>query len=186
MIALLVVHVGLSALEAPAPAPMPEHVRTWFEAEKQEGALFMGLGGASLAGGGVLVTRDASALRGSALPLIGVGLIQLGVGLGVFLRTDRQRAELLDVLQADPARFAALEGARMDRVGRWFAVYKVAEAALVAGGLGAAAYGVLRRDDLALGIGVGLAVQAAILLVLDLFAEARAHRYRAQILELGF
>jgi hypothetical protein len=56
-----------------------------------------------------------------------------------------------------------------------FSVYKAVEMVLLIVGVGMIAF--LQRHDVAAGIGVGLVLQAAFTLTLDIFAEARGSDY---------
>jgi hypothetical protein len=56
-----------------------------------------------------------------------------------------------------------------------FSIYKAVEMVLLVVGVGVIAF--LQRYDIAAGIGVGLVLQAAFTLALDIFAEARGADY---------
>jgi hypothetical protein len=118
-----------------------------------------------------------------AWPLAAIAAIQLAVGGTVLLRTDRQVAALEARLAADPVGFRAEEGARMERVMGGFRLYKAVEIALLAAGIGLALAFPRREGPYAAGI--GLLVQAALMLVLDLFAEKRGRNYLDAIARLG-
>ncbi|MFM7774672.1 MAG: hypothetical protein ACKO9V_07505 [Candidatus Kapaibacterium sp.] len=70
----------------------------------------------------------------------------------------------------------------MQTVFRNFVIYRYAEMTLIAAGIalmyGGAAHGLYP------GIGVGLFSQASIVLLLDFFAERRAHEYMAHLQSL--
>jgi drug/metabolite transporter (DMT)-like permease len=163
---------------------MQQQMQSYFGAEKGESGFFIGLGVLALVLGAVFFTRDSAALRGAAFPLVLVGLIQLGVGLGVYLRTDKQQADLISLMRSDRPRFLAEELPRMDKVNRNFDVYKIVEIVLLVVGVGLVVYGRGGRPML-LGVGAGLAAQSAIMLALDFFAEARADRYTEMLRALG-
>jgi hypothetical protein len=74
-------------------------------------------------------------------------------------------------LQANPAAFKAEETTRMQTVMKNFSVYKTVEMLLLFHGVGLVA--LWQRHDLAAGVGIGLVLQAAFTLTLDIFAEAR-------------
>jgi hypothetical protein len=153
---------------------MNDPLLDYFTAEKQEALLFMLVGAAAVAVALVLLVRRQR-YRGMAYPLVAIALIQLTVGATVYFRTDAQVAALQAQRQQAPAAFKADETRRMQAVVRSFDVYKVVEIALLAIGLGLALG--LRRHELWHAVGVGLTLQAALTLVLDLFAEKRADDY---------
>jgi hypothetical protein len=157
---------------------MADDMRAYFRGEKLEGPFFFGAGAAAVGTGAFLVTRDDEIARGAAFPLFGLGLVQMIVGAVVFLRTDAQVARLERQLQADPAAFKAEESKRIRGVNTQFVALMIVEAALMLGGAGMAA--VAAKNDCCRtvqGVGLGIAGESASLLLLDLFAAARARDY---------
>jgi hypothetical protein len=156
-----------------------EALRQYFRAEKVESLAILGGSTVLLASGVVLYLGVASHFaRGLAGILLLTGLIGAVVGGSIVLRTDRQVAGLTSLYQADRARFVAAEGARMTRVVNSFRTYRIAYAVAVLMGLGLLLLG---GRPLLHGMGVGLLVFAALGFTVDHFAEARAHRYAAQV-----
>ena len=158
------------------PDPMPAaELHQYFDAEKQAGLLAIGLGVASVCFASYLwFTR--SPLRAAGWPLVIIGLLELGVGAGLVLRTDAQVDALDRGFGSVPAQTAAAESQRMAKVKGSFRVILAAEVVLLIGG--AFLVFVFRRTHpIWAAIGAGLVLQAAVLLVFDLFAEHRAHRY---------
>jgi hypothetical protein len=105
----------------------------------------------------------------------------------VWQRTDAQVAALSARYASDRAGFQRAEAARMAAVNRNFRLYKAIEIALLAAGVALVVVN-HRRTGIAEGrgafwraFGVGLALQAALMLTLDLFAEARGTAYAARI-----
>jgi len=153
---------------------MREAMLGYFQAEKQEALIFLAAGLVALAVSAALL-RGGGPWRAMAWPLGAVALIQVAVGGGVFLRTDGQVAALSQRLDADPAACRAEETARMDRVMTGFRNYKAIEVALLAAGI-ALTFLFPQRQSL-YAAGVGLVLQPAFMLVLDLFAEHRGRAY---------
>lgn len=161
-------------------AAMQEHMIRYFSAEKNESLIFVSVGVLALAlGAWLLVRGQATGYRGMAYPLIAIALIQISVGGSVYLRTDAQVAALRAQHERDPAAFRAAEGARMEKVMRAFATYKVAEIVLFAVGV-ALTYAFRRREGL-YAAGIGLIIQSGIMLTLDLFAERRGDAWLAAV-----
>jgi hypothetical protein len=160
---------------------MQQELLRYFEAEKQESLLFVGVGVLAI-GVSLYLLVTAHAYRGMSYPLIAVGLIQIAVGGAVFLRTDAQIADLTTQLAREPLAYKAAEQARMKKISASFELYKGIEIALLAAGI-VLTYLFARRLSL-YGVGVGLILQASLMLILDLFAEQRADRYAEQIAAL--
>jgi hypothetical protein len=160
---------------------MQEQLVRYFGAEKAESWLFI-LAGVVAVGVSVWLLRTGSSYRGMAYPLIAVGLIQLVVGGTVAFRTDTQVAALVQQLAASPEAFQTAEVPRMETVMRNFTLYKVVELVLLLTGVALTV--AFRRKELVYGIGVGLVMQASLMLVLDLFAEKRGDEYLTAVREL--
>jgi hypothetical protein len=150
----------------------------YFTAEKQESAIFVLVGIVAIAVGAWLWV-NGHRLKSMAFPLISIALIQIVVGANVYLRTDTQLAELTQQSVSAPAMFKAAESERMEIVMKNFSVYKLIELALLVIGIVLIAF--FQRSDLATGIGAGLVMQSALMLVFDMFAEARGEDYLTAI-----
>jgi hypothetical protein len=155
---------------------------TYFHAEKQEALLFLLAGACALVASGLLLRGDGP-WRSMAWPLTAVAVIQVVVGLTVFLRTDAQVAGLAASLAGDPETYRAEELARMARVMWSFRLYGGIELLLIAGGVALTAFFPGRQALYA--IGVGLLVQASLMLVLDLFAAQRGRVYVEAVARLA-
>lgn len=163
---------------------MRDAMRSYFEQEKT--AALIGMGGAVVAGGtgGYLVTQgDLS--KGIGYSLIGIGAIGLVVGGTVYLRTDSQLEKLEKQLETNPLDYKKFEGARMQRVVTQFTILKIAELSILAGGVTTAIVGATQKADLTTGIGIGLGIDAVLLLLFDYFADARATTYLRQITDFS-
>jgi hypothetical protein len=97
------------------------------------------------------------------------------LGTSVYLRTERQVVALAGMLEEAPADYRREETARMERVMAGFRLYKALEIALLAAGLAPCL--TFRRQEALYAAGVGLVIQSALMLVLDLFAEKRCQDY---------
>jgi len=151
-------------------------VSSYFDAERAESLLFIGIGALALAACAYYVlARRPAFFKGMALSLAIVALIQLVVGITVFVRSPQDDARVHAALQADRAHIAAVEVPRMQAVARNFVLYRWIELALLL--LGAVLVARAARGSAVRGAGLGLALQAALMLALDLFAERRAEAY---------
>lgn len=152
-----------------------DQIEKYFNAEKNESVLFFLVGIFAIALGVDLLFKTENAfLKSFAYPFIVIALIQISVGASVFLRTpsDIKRAE--SYLQ-DKSKIVTLEIPRMEKVMKSFSLYKKIEIALLL--IGLLLFIVFKNSALLKGIGLGLAIQAGIMLTLDLFAESRGKTY---------
>jgi hypothetical protein len=154
---------------------------TYFTAEKRESLLFLLVGLAAIAAS-VVLWRTGSPYRGMAYPLVAIALIQIVVGGTVYFRMDAQVATLHRQLASDPPAYVAAELPRMEKVRKSFTVYKAIEIALL--GLGLAGFFLLRDRQTLYAGSLGLILQSAMMLALDLVAERRADIYMDQIRRL--
>lgn len=157
---------------------MIQSMSSYFAAEKQESLIFVLVGLLAIALG-VWLWMSGHRLKSMACPLVIVALMQIVVGSTVYLRTDAQVSGLSAQLQSNPAALKVQETTRMQTVMKNFRIYKGIEMLLLVIGVGMIA--LLQRHDLAAGIGVGLVLQAAFTLTLDIFAEARGSDYLSAI-----
>ena len=157
---------------------MINNMNSYFVAEKQESVIFMAVGLLAI-GLSVWLWMNGHRLKSMAYPLVVIGLMQMVVGGTVYLRTDSQVSTLIAQLQVNPAAAKAAETTRMQTVMNNFSIYKSIEMLLLIIGVGVIAF--VQRHDMAAGIGVGLVLQAAFTLTLDLFAEARGADYLSAV-----
>lgn len=153
---------------------MIERIHAYLSAEKQESLLFIAVGVAAILIAAWL-WMNGHRLKAMAFPLIGVALIQLVVGGTVYLRSDKQAADLAAQAASQPAEFNAAETARMAAVMKNFTLYKWIEIGLLAAGV--LLIVLLPSQAIAAGIGAGLVLQSGIMLCLDVFAEERGQAY---------
>lgn len=153
---------------------MINQMSSYFTAEKQESLIFLTIGLVAI-GISVWLWINGHRLKSMAYPLVAVALLQILVGASVYLRTDSQVSALSAQLQTNPAALKAEETTRMQTVMTNFSIYKAVEMLLLIVGVGMIAF--WQRHDMAAGIGVGLVLQAAVTLTLDIFAEARGVDY---------
>jgi hypothetical protein len=159
---------------------MLQQLDAYFGAEKSESLAFLAVGLIACAVAATVFWRVRDPLcRGLALPLLLVGLVQVGVGAAIHARTDAQLEALKAQHQAAPAEFKAQELARMKAVRSSFMAYKVLEVAFIFIGLGLAFTRRLHRFWR--GLGLGMLVQGALMLPADLLAEQRADTYLVQL-----
>lgn len=161
---------------------MINQMNSYFGAEKQESLIFVAVGLVAI-GISVWLWMNGHRLKSMAYPLVVIALMQIVVGASIYLRTETQLSNLSAQLAANPAALKAEETTRMQIVMKNFSMYKAVEMVLLIVGVGMIAF--LQRHDMAAGIGVGLVLQAAFTLTLDIFAEARGADYLSAIRSLA-
>jgi hypothetical protein len=157
---------------------MINNLSSYFVGEKQESVIFIAVSLLAI-GLSVWLWMNGHRLKSMAYPLVVIGLMQMVVGGTVYFRTDAQVSTLSAQLQLNPAALKAEETTRMQTVMDNFSIYKAIEMLLLIVGVGMIAF--LQRHDMAAGIGVGLVLQAAFTLALDIFAEARGADYLSAV-----
>ena len=153
---------------------MMNNMSDYFVAEKQESVIFVVVGLLAI-GFSLWLWMNENRLKSMAYPLAVIALMQIVVGGTVYLRTDSQVSTLSAQFQVNPAALKAEETARMETVMKNFSIYKSIEMLLLIMGVGMIAF--FQRHDVVAGIGVGLVLQAAFTLTLDIFAETRGADY---------
>jgi len=153
--------------------PMEPLVR-YFDGEKQAATLALVLGLCSVAFA-VWLFRSSSPFRAMLIPLALIGLVQLGIGIGLHVRTPPQVAALQDGLKSDPVKTRSAELERMERVMRSFRLVKIAEVVLLV--VAVVLNFKLSHSPAAVGVGMALLVEAAVMLAFDVFAEHRGVEY---------
>lgn len=157
---------------------MINQMNSYFTAEKQESLIFVAVGLVAI-GISVWLWMNGHRLKSMAYPLVVIAMMQMVVGGSVYLRTNTQLSTLSAQLATNSAALKAEETTRMQTVMKNFSIYKAVEMELLIVGVGMIAF--LQRHDIAAGIGVGLVLQAAFTLTLDIFAEARGADYLSAI-----
>jgi hypothetical protein len=152
----------------------PPELAAYFAAEKQGGILLVCLGLASLALAAFLWFNKSS-FAAMAWPLVAAGIFELVIGVTVAGRTTSQIAALERDMQASPRSALAAELHRMERVNAAFRVIKVAEVVFIVASLCLVLF--FPQPSAWSAVGLGLLVQAALLLAFDVFAHQRALVY---------
>jgi hypothetical protein len=157
---------------------LAEAVAMYFDGEKLAGVVLAFIGSVALAAGWWLRRGEAD-YRGMFWPVVLIGALQFAVGVGLYARTDPQVAELRNTLRREPEALRAREVTRMQRVQRSFVWIEVVEVVLLAVGVALAL--ATKARPVPWGIGMGLVLQASVMLVFDLTAERRGAEYLAHL-----
>jgi type IV secretory pathway TrbD component len=154
-------------------------IEKYFGAEKSEAIVFIAAGVLAVLVSLIIMIWYRNAFnKGLVLPLVAVAIMHLAVGISVYGRADKQRTNNVYAYDMDPASLRDEELPRMQKVISNFVVLRWVEIVLASVGL---LLIVLYRNSLEhmffFGVGVGLMIQALLSLILDFFAEKRAHEY---------
>ena len=156
------------------PVDMLPHILRYFRAEKDAG-LYVLIVGAVIIMTSAWIWWSRWRYRALVVPLSVIAVIEIIVGCTLYFGSDAQIDRLTGQYYSEREVFAVQETTRMERVVTSFAAYKLIEAALIVLGAGFAI--VYRKRPTVVGVGVGLAVQAAIMLGFDILAAERAQVY---------
>lgn len=174
----------LAPTTGPVGAPperdvLREQLHLWHRGERISGFVpFVGSGLASSLAGTFLVTSDSNAARGGGWVLIGFGVLEVAAGL-VFALSSFSAETRRDLeLTQDRAAFIEKEKARLKRITTLYQPLLLGvEAAVAVGGGVTAGIGGIRRDEVMVGVGLGLAVQGLLFFLLDWAVSDRANAY---------
>jgi hypothetical protein len=160
----------------------PPELATYFTAERHGGFFLVALALVSF-GFAATLWANRSAFAAMAWPLVALGSLQLIIGLVVALRTPAQVASLEQGLRTSSATTVPAEIRRMEKVNTNFRVVKVVEVSVIVVGL-VLVLG-LPHPGTWPSVGLGLLVEAAVLLAFDAFAHQRALVYTRWLQGLG-
>jgi len=158
----------------------------YFIAEKQESLLFLVIGIVALLLAVVcffFIKGNPSFFKGLAIPLVAIGLIQAVVGYAIYTRTNKQKMDIAYNIGMEPDSYAKhTELPRMEKVMKNFVVYRWIEIVCIIIGLVLVfLFKQNPNNKFWYGFGIALAIQAAIMLGADYFAEKRGEDYTDQI-----
>jgi len=160
-------------------------IEKYFNAEKAESLLFLGIGIAGIIVALVLLfVLKTNFYKGAAIPLALVGLMLSVVGYTVYVRSDKDRIRNVYAYDMNPSELKEKEIPRMEAVMKNFAMYRYTEITLAL--LGLILFFYFRQNDemqFWAGLGIGLLVMAVLALGADYFAEKRGHVYMSGLKE---
>ena len=154
----------------------------YFNGEKAESYIFILIGVIALAMTLYFIFVLKTAFwKGVAIPFIIVASLEFIVGYTIVTRSPKDIIRVETFIQKEPLSIKTLEIPRMEKVMSNFVVFRYAEIALII--LGIALMYSSMNDTFWRGIGLGLFIQASIVLCLDFFAERRGHTYLEHLKE---
>jgi hypothetical protein len=161
---------------APSMLELLNAIDLYFQGEKIEALVFiLPIGLLSLVFSAWLFTDGPTGFaRGVAIPFLLVGLLMTTVGGVVGYRTPQQVSQLQQGLQTDPQAALANESQRMQKVNAAWSKYMAVWALMGVLGL---ALRLATSSDFSQGVGIAMVLFAGVGLMVDGFAERRAHAY---------
>jgi hypothetical protein len=154
----------------------------YFNGEKAESYIFILIGVIALAMALYFIFVLKTAFwKGLAIPFIIVASLEFIVGYTIVTRSPKDIIRVETFIQKEPLSIKTLEIPRMEKVMSNFVLFRYAEIALII--LGIALMYSSMNDTFWRGIGLGLFIQASIVLCLDFFAERRGHTYLEHLKE---
>lgn len=155
----------------------------YFNGEKAESYLFILVGvTAFIMALYFFFALKTSFWKGVAIPFIIVALLELMVGYTIVTRSSKDIILVKTYITNEPQKIQIDEITRMEKVLSNFVIYRYVEIALII--LGIVLMYSSMNDTFWRGIGLGLFIQASIVLSLDFFAERRGHQYIVSLQEL--
>jgi hypothetical protein len=154
-------------------------IEKYFNAEKAESLLFLGIGIAGIIAALVFFfVLKTQFYKGVAIPLTLVGFLLGVVGYTVYARSDSDRIRNVYAYDMNPSELREKEIPRMETVMKNFVIYRYTEIILAVTGLGLFFFfRINMNQQFWAGVGIGLFVMAVLALGADYFAEKRGHVY---------
>lgn len=148
----------------------------YLNAEKSESILFIVVGIISIAlSVYFFVKLKHPFYNGLSYSLIAIALIQLTVGISIYYRSPIDIVRVNQIIQTDKAKIQSEEIPRMKTVMKNFVLYRWIEISLMITGIFLFLY--FQPKTIWKGVGLGLFIQAGLMLILDYFAEGRGKVY---------
>jgi hypothetical protein len=158
-------------------------IEKYFNAEKAESLLFVGIGVAGIITALVFfLYLKTNFYKGAAIPLTLVGLLLGVVGYTVYARSDEDRKRNVYAYDMNPGELKEKEIPRMEAVMKNFVIYRYIEIVLALIGMGLfflffQTGGCFPLNPFWKGFGLTLTIMALLALGADYFAEKRGHVY---------
>lgn len=158
-------------------------VVNYFSEERAESILFMLVGViASAIALYLYFGLRTSFVKGVAIPVALVTILELAGGAFIFLRSPKDITRVESYRKDQPQKIRTIEIPRMKTVMRNFIIYRNVEIALIA--LSLFLMFTASTGSFWKGVGMGLLIQATLVLCLDYFAERRAQIYMDYLLKI--
>ena len=148
----------------------------YFNGEKSESYIFILMGFIALAMALYFIFfLKSSFWKGVAIPFFTVACLEFIVGYTIVIRSPKDIERVESMVKSEPQNIKTLEIPRIEKVMSNFMIYRYVEIGLII--LSFFLMYSSMMDTFWRGIGLGLFIQACIVLSLDFFAERRGHYY---------
>lgn len=148
----------------------------YFNGEKQESYLFIIIGVIALVMAlYFFFVLKSSFWKGVAIPFIVVAVLEFTVGYSIIIRSPKDIIRVENLVKKEPQQIRTYEIPRMEKVMKNFVIFRFIEIGFLF--LGIILMYRLPVENFSKGIGLGLFIQASIVLLLDFFAESRGFIY---------
>jgi hypothetical protein len=190
LVAAVLGYASRAAADDGAPAPtrpaIGDEMRGYYASEKTTAFIFVGVGSASAAAGGVLVGTAAHGPngdfgRGLGWSLLAVGALEAAGAAFYALQVVAETDHYEETLARDPSSYKREELTHIHGTTSRFVAYRLSELGLALAGAGVATYGFVKNQDTWKGVGIGVAAEAITFFTLDAFGQARAKEYEDQV-----
>ena len=156
----------------------------YFHSEKSESYIFILMGVIAFAVALYFIfVLKTSFWKGVAIPFIVVSSLEFIVGYTIVTRSPKDILRVEKFISKEPQKIKTVEIPRMEIVMSNFILYRYVEIVLII--LGVFLMYSSMNDNLWKGIGLGLFIQASMVLCLDFFAEKRGFVYLEYLKELA-
>ena len=158
-------------------------IHAYFTEEKIESFFFIILGSIGIIVAFIfLFIIQYSFFNGFAIPLLLIGCVQVLVGTIVVYRVPKDISRVEQYFRSEPQKIKTEELPRMEKVQKNFEIYKWVEILLIITGFVLFFIFYNSPQTFWKGVGLGLLIQAAVMLSLDLVAKKRADTYMNTLL----
>jgi hypothetical protein len=148
----------------------------YFNGERSESYLFLILGILGLViGGYFFIVKASTYWKGFAIPFMLVSLLEIIVGLSLIYRSPKDITRIVHYMNNEKIKIQTVEIPRMNKVMKNFVLYRYVEITLIF--IGALLFFTSANTNFWRGLGLGLFLQASLVLTLDYFAERRGFNY---------
>lgn len=161
-----------------------EQVSKYFSAEKGESILFITVGLLSLILSiYFLIKLKQPLFSGLSYSFITIAFVELAIGISIYFRSPKDMIRVNQFIQTEIIKIRSEEIPRMETVLNNFVIYRWIEIGFVLVGIAMFLY--FQPTTLWRGVGLGLSIQASLLLLLDFIAESRGKIYLEHLQNLN-